>query len=140
MTIRQPARVHQQPPGVALAGAVRVQVEVGRDVDVGQQPHAAGRRAGQHDRLGEHLRIGQPQLVGRVAAHRIARDHSAIGVGAELFGHPRPHFPHVEFALVEVPARRTPGQRRHHHRVPALADFVQQPRVDRGELALPQRK
>ena len=70
---RQPPRVDEQRPGVALAGAVRVRVQVGRNVDVGQQPHAAGRRAGQHDRLGEHLRIGQRQLVGPVAAHRVAR-------------------------------------------------------------------
>ena len=109
-------------------------------LDVGQQPHAAGRRAGQHDRLGEHLRIGQPQLVGRVAAHRVARDHGAVGVGAELFGHPRPDLPNVELALVEVPARRTAGQRRHHHRVPVVADLVQQARVDGSELVLTQRK
>ena len=119
---------------------MRVRVQVARNVDVGQQSHAAGRRAGQHNRLGEHLRIGQRQLVDPVAAHRVARDHGAVGVGAQLLGHARPDLPHIEFALVEIPARGTAGQRRHHHRVPVFADLVQQPRADGGELVLAQRK
>ncbi|KUI39047.1 hypothetical protein AU194_17050 [Mycobacterium sp. GA-2829] len=137
---RQPAGVAEQPEGVALPRAVRCRVEVRGCLDPAHQPHPTGRRSGEHHGLGEHLRITQPQLVGAVAAHRIAGYHSAIRVGAELLHGAGEHLPHVEFTLVEVPARRPARQWRDDDRVTAVADLVQQFGIEGGVLVLAQRQ
>ena len=85
------------------------------------------------------LPIRTVAFVCGVTAHRVTRDHRAVGIGPELFAHPDPDFPDIELALVEIPARR-PRASGVTTTTPAVADLVQQARIDGGELVLAQGK
>jgi hypothetical protein len=71
--------------------------------------------------------MAQPELVGGVPAHRVPGDHGPVRVDCELRSHPRPHFPHVKLALVEVPTRRATRERRDHDGVALIANLSQEP-------------